>query len=671
MDEQLYQELLNIFKDELQETQQILLDTLLLLEHSNKTELNEHLQTLFRAAHNIKGAAQSVSLDDVSTLAHQLEDQFSVWREGTHKPKKSEVDEMLSKVDGLTQAFEKTLQKDNKEDVVLKIPLSKIELANTKADEFITHRLQLENWSTLLDENLKRLQQTKKNMLQDPDSGMHALNETIQQLTYLSENSGQFIGEFSRSVQGLQDELRNMRLVQIETILAPIKRTLRELTTSMDKDVKLNIQGGDVEIDKAILDLLKDPLQHLIRNSLDHGIENKEERKNQGKNAQAIISLKVGHEAGKIQLLFEDDGRGINPQNVIEKAIKSGVVSEEQAKVLDEQQTLQLILQPGFSTSETITEISGRGVGLDVVLSNLKKAKGTLQIDSTVNKGTSFIITLPLTLATTRGLFVTAEKQQFMLPTLSLESLYTIDISQLHAVEGEQTYIVDDKPVPVKCLASVLNLSSATAKEKTYQGVLLNQGKQYFMILVDSIENEHDCVIKSLPEPFNKIPCFIGVTLTGLGKLVPVLNPKKLITLAANDNGMISATEVEQRIAPANRHILVVDDSLTTRSLTLNALRARGYNVSSAQDGELAWRKIQNEMFDCIITDIEMPNMDGYELTKKVKRHKDYQHIPLVIVSSLESEAQQKQGMACGANNFLIKSQFDTRTLLELIEDLL
>ena len=294
-----------------------------------------------------------------------------------------------------------------------------------------------------------------------------------------------------------------------------------------------------------------------------------------------------------------------------------------------------------------------------------------MQIDSTVNKGTSFIITLPLTLATTRGLFVTAEKQQFMLPTLSLESLYTIDISQLHAVEGEQTYIVDDKPVPVKCLASVLNLSSATAKEKTYQGVLLNQGKQRFIILVDSIENEHDCVIKSLPEPFNKMPCFIGVTLTGFGKLVPVLNPKKLITLAANDDGMISATEVEQRIAPANRHILVVDDSLTTRSLTLNALRARGYNVSSAQDGELAWRKIQNEMFDCIITDIEMPNMDGYELTKKVKRHKDYQHIPLVIVTSLESEAQQKQGMACGANNFLIKSQFDTRTLLELIEDLL
>lgn len=666
-DDKLYQSLLEIFKVELKEGHQAIIDALIKIEVADEETLQTLLKKLFRTTHNIKGAAKSVSLDKIATLAHKLEDQFSEWRDKHYKPNKLEIEELLKATDKLLTFFEESTDRRQNRDI-LKIPLEKIERANTKVDEFITYKLRFENWRNKLNQIYQLSRQSK---IVSMDQFETIVTNVNAQINKLSEDSSQFLGEFSRSLQDLQDELREMRLLPIETILAPLRRTAHELAESMQKNVALEIEGDDVEMDKPILDLIKDPMLHLLRNSIDHGIETPLERKKENKPEQGTIRISIIQESGTIKIIFKDNGRGINTAELKKKALKELRFSEENLHKMSHQELLELIFLPGFSTSKTVTEVSGRGVGLDVVLNQIEKAKGRIELDSEEHKGTTFTLYLPLTMAKTRGIFVKVDEQAFMLPSLSISSLHEIPKIALNSVETELVYTLHNMVIPVRFLNELLQIKMEEVGQKNFQGILLGDRQNQFMILVDEIENEHDCVIKSLPAPFNQLNLYVGVTLTGSSELVPILNPKSLTELAQQQTTHKTFLQEKPLKKVDLKTILVVDDSLTTRSLVANALRIAGFDVTTLGDGRAAWNLLQKNHFDCVVTDIEMPYMDGFELTKLIKSNSDLKNLPLIIVSSHESEEEKRIGIEYGADAYLVKSQFNTKSLVDMIESLI
>lgn len=663
MDSNTYESLLLIFKDELHESHAALLDALLKIEKADPETLQKLLQSLFRTAHNIKGAAKSVSLPSVATLAHQLEDKFSEWREGKHTPSQKEINFCLTMADELLITFQSATKKNSDINEILKIPLDRIENANTKADEFIIYRLRLENILNQLSEIAVLSDETKSIHREFYEHLLSDIHEKIIKIVNDSEN---FLGEFSRSLQELQDHLRSMRLVPISTILLPLKRSASDLGLSLQKNVTLKTIGDDIEMDKAILDLIKDPLQHLLRNAIDHGIESPEKRKEFNKPENAVITITIEQVSGKIKIIFSDDGHGIDIARVKLKAINENFIKNADSTELTDQQALQFIFKPGFTTSEKVTEVSGRGVGLDVVASSVEKAKGSISVDTQLNKGTAFTLMLPLTMATTRGVFITLNDQSYMLPSLSIGALYNINPDLLKSVESETVYVVDHHPVPVRKLNQLLQLESNNLIH--YQGIYINDAKTPFILLVDKIENEQDCVIKPLPPPFNGLKLYIGITLTGSNTLVPVLDTRVLIEIAKKTILQKSNTVFDTHTKNVKRHILIVDDSITTRSLSANALRASGFEVTTFADGRTAWQFLQKQPVYCVVSDIEMPYMNGYELTKLIKSDNTLKKVHVIIVSGHESEEEQKQAINSGSDAFLVKSQFNTRSLIDLIE---
>lgn len=684
MDPKLYKMLLDTFNTELHECHQELVDSLLALEKNTGTEtLQDILQTLFRVSHNIKGSSKSVGIDDISTIAHKLEDLFSVWKEENHIPHKSEIDHCLAQCDKMINVLndfigseknKTTSQTDNTKKVdkmlnesILKIPLSRIEKVNAKANEFITYRLTLTNF-------LKELNQVIVSMVDNNNELNASQQELLNQLTKLKDSGMQFNNEFSRSINALQIELQTMRLLPIEHILIPLERTVREIANSLEKTVSLEIKGGNIELDKSILDLIKDPLQHIVRNSIGHGIESNEERKQLNKPLPSPIRIVVSHISDKIQIVVSDDGRGLDPEQIKQCAINLKLITPDQAQGFNQEQCLDLIFLPGFSTKSTVTELSGRGVGLDVVHANILKMKGSVKVHSEKGRGTVFTIMLPLTLANTRGLFIQTQQQTFMLPTLTVNTLYNIPTRDLKIINGQSTFQIDNVPIPVILLSHLLKMREVELKSE-YQGIMIESHQHQAIILVDSILDEHDCVINPIPNPLNKIPHLIGVTLTGNGELVLVLDIVRLTFSAMQTslhhlNHLVEKNE-EKITVPSSFNILVVDDSITSRTLTIHSLEAAGYHTENTINGQLAWELIQQKPFDCIITDVEMPMMDGIELTQCVKSNQNYQSIPIIIVSSKGSEHDKERGLEVGADAYIVKSQYDSRKLIQIVESLL
>ncbi|MCE3046420.1 response regulator [Legionella sp. 16cNR16C] len=686
IDPKLAQMLLETFKTELQELHQSMINDLLSLEKAHSAEeVEEILKRLFRYSHNMKGAAACSSVDAIASMAHRLEDLFSKWRETHHIPDISQINACLEVADNTLLALEdhcnakaidienylkplsgkKTIHShtDTGESELIKLPLARLERVSAKANEFITYRLKLMNWFKSIDYHLSKLNET------DLD-----LAPLLKKLGTISRDSGQFLGEFSRAVQSLQDDLRAMRMLPISNLLVPLNRTVRDVAASLNKTVELRVQGGDIELDKTIIDAIREPLVHLIRNAIDHGIESDEKRKELNKPYPAILSIQVTQSAGKIKLSCCDDGQGINLDKIRKHAVESGFYSQNEVNSLDEEQLLDCLFLSGFSLQKQITELSGRGVGLDVVKSAIEKIKGTIQVKTTPGHGTCFIFNLPLTLATTRGVFFKSNEQTFMLPTLSLDALYEIEPDKLQQVDNKSVLIVNNRPIPIKVLQDLLYAEKAVIdRNSIYYGLLLNFNNKPLILLVDAILDEQDCVVKPLPYPLSKLEQFIGVTLTGESELVLVLDPIKLMQRAQADeqSWFKHAPQSKELREVSKKRVLIVDDSLTTRSLCTNALEAAGYETVSADNGQKAWQLLQNKSFDAVITDIVMPKMDGFKLTELIKKSEKLFHTPVIIVSLLHSEEDKRRGLDAGANAFLVKSEFDTHSLIDVMESLL
>jgi two-component system chemotaxis sensor kinase CheA len=429
-----------------------------------------------------------------------------------------------------------------------------------------------------------------------------------------------------------------------------------------------------------VLEEIKDPLIHLLRNSVDHGIEPPDQRVAVGKPARGTITLSACQKGNSIVIEVSDDGAGIDVAKVKKSAVKAGLITAEEAHAMNDDEAMRLIFLPGLSTSETITDISGRGVGMDVVRKNVEALQGQVDVDSVLGWGTKVTLTLPLTLATTLELLVQVGGHTYGLPISAVERILRINVSDIASMEGKEAIAVGGEPISLVHLADVLELDSEKAQAQEVKAdqkipvVIVSSAKKRVAFVVDAVVGQQESVVKGLGKQLARVRNVAGATILGTGQVIMTLNPTDLVTSARAVEGRASKllqappTKVEEQRKPT---ILVVDDSLTTRTLEKNILETAGYEVKVANDGAEALSILQAGDCDLVVSDVLMPRMTGLELTEAIKGNPRTKDIPVVLVTSLESREDRERGVEVGADAYIVKSSFDQANLLQTIEQLL
>jgi len=482
-----------------------------------------------------------------------------------------------------------------------------------------------------------------------------------------------------RSLSGMADNLlegmKKVLMLPFSTLLEIFPKLVRDLSHDRGNDVELVIQGGNIEIDRRILEEMKDPLIHLVRNCIDHGIEKAEERVQRKKPLSGTITIAISQvNSNKVEILISDDGAGIDITKVKASAVRLGILSQEEADKLDEQEILTLIFQSGVSTSPIITDISGRGLGLAIVREKVEKLGGVIFCESKPDVGTTLRIVLPLTLATFRGVLVRLDEHLFVLPTTNVDRIVRIKHDEIKTVENRETISLNGRTIPLVPLHAVLELPQKERKsEDRFVTVLvLGTAEKRIAFSVDEVLNEQEVLVKSLGKQLYRVRNIAGATVMGTGEIAPILNIPDLMKSAVKVPAAPARAAVEAEEVKAKRKsILVVEDSITARTLLKNILETAGYNVKIAVDGVDALTVLKTEDFDSVVSDVDMPRMNGFDLTAKIRGDKKLADLPVVLVTALESREDRERGIDVGADAYIVKSSFDQSNLLETIKRLI
>ncbi len=497
-----------------------------------------------------------------------------------------------------------------------------------------------------------------------------------QALAGVTARLRQDVAQLGGVAQELSDEIMAARLLPVATAFGPLERLVRDLAREQGKAIELVLRGGETEIDRKILERLRDPLMHMLRNAVDHGIEPAAARFAAGKGSGGRIALSVANRGGAIVITLDDDGSGLDPVRLRAAAVRKGLLTEERAAALDETDARTLIFHPGFSTTAVATATSGRGVGMDVVRDEVNRLGGQIAITSTVGVGTTFTITVPLTLATTRAILVEAGEQLVAIPANPVERLARIRTDAIVTLEGRRAVPVEGQPVPLVALTALLGLPAAAnvAPGAWQPYLILRQEGRRVAILVDRLRGEQEIVVKPLGWPLRRVRNVGGVAVLGSGETVAILNPGDLLAGGLRLGGL--QTTARARGGPVaqvvrRRRVLVVDDSLTTRTLERGILEAAGYETLVATDGAEALELLGREGVDLVVSDVEMPNLDGFGLATAIRRDEGLRHIPVILVTSLDTAEHRERGASAGADAYLTKGSFDQGQLLDTIGRLL
>jgi two-component system, chemotaxis family, sensor kinase CheA len=500
------------------------------------------------------------------------------------------------------------------------------------------------------------------------DDMFSEVGDLDRSLTTYHNSMHQSLRTFDRLSSSLGNDLKRLRFVRMETLFKPLTNAMRPVARELGKNVQVVTHGEQVEADRVLLDRLRSPLMHLARNATDHGIEAPEVRLALGKERIGTIALSARNEGASVVIEVSDDGGGIDVERISEAALESRLVSSSQLERMSREQRMKLILAPGFSSKTEVTHLSGRGVGMDVVQTTIEQLNGTLSISSESMVGTTFTIHVPPILAVQRGIMLRCAGANFIIPTIAVRSVHDFSARDLAEVEGELVVLLHDDAVALRRLSTVLGLPGSDDDLPEHMiAVVLDQGPQRIALLVDDAFDEREIVVKPLPFPIESVAHVSGAIYDDAGMVIMVLDADALIAsaLARNQRPMRRETKAATHVP----RILIVDDSLTTRTLEKNILEAHGYLVSTCNDGREALDALQaDSAYDLIITDIEMPRMNGFEFTEAVKSATALRSIPLIIVSSLESNAGRERGMKAGADAYIVKGEFETRILLEAVQ---
>jgi two-component system chemotaxis sensor kinase CheA len=502
-------------------------------------------------------------------------------------------------------------------------------------------------------------------LLNTGDQARKLLRQQIEQFGQHVENQGMLIDD-------LEQEVMAVRMLPIATVFSTLPRAVRELAGATNKEVNLELRGEATELDRKLLEALGDPLMHLIRNGIDHGIETPEEREEHGKPRQGLIEVSAEAVGGEVHIIVKDDGRGMEAQKLRDTAVRKGLISRENATLLSDQEALELIFLPGFSSASLITDISGRGVGMDVVRTNIVELGGQVNIESQPGHGTTITLNLPLTIVTTRILLIKVGQHAFALPASGCHGIIWAYESHIRTIEGRATITHEGQTVPLLRMADLMNIEAEPSflTNKREPAVLIGTAQRLLSLLVDSLLDEREAVVKPLGPIFETQRRYNGAVQLGDGQLVLLLNPVSLVQsargIAQTPRTTGSASSTQKR-----PHLLIAEDSFTTRELIRSILQSAGYDVTAAIDGLAALDKLRVQSYDLVVTDVEMPRVDGFELTSRIRHELEDQDMPVVIITSLASDEYRRRGLEAGAQAYIVKSQFNQDNLLKVISQLL
>ncbi|MDB5391122.1 MAG: CheA signal transduction histidine kinase [Planctomycetaceae bacterium] len=543
----------------------------------------------------------------------------------------------------------------------------------------------------------------------DRYSDFHILARSLAETTSDFDTVGNelrgLLGDFDtllnrqgRLAREAQNRIMGIRMVPLSTLSSRLQRAVRVVAQEQAKDVVLELMGETVELDKLVLEEISDPLLHLLRNAVDHGIESTEQRQAAGKPTQATIRIHAYHQGTQIVLQIQDDGQGLDYEKIRRTAVLKGIISESEADCSTEEDLGQLIYLPGFSTASQVTEISGRGVGMDVVRDKVQKLKGTIDIGSEPGKGTSFTIRLPMTMAITRALLISANQETFALPIQVVQQILRIEKSELKDLDQDSVIRIKDRVYPVIRLSERLNLRQrGDSAIEMVPTLLVSAGGRTVAIIVDRILSSRDIVVKTLGNHLQYVPGLIGATLMGDGSVIPILDPIDLVgvrtgrvrTAPINDAApadsqnqdaldnasaeidSVDTTTTEPTPVDLTLKVMIVDDSVSVRRVMSNVVRNAGMIPIVAKDGVDALEMLQSAENEphIFLLDIEMPRMDGFELLSTLRGQKQHRESPIVMITSRAGEKHRKKAAELGASEYLTKP-FRDQELLETIRRL-
>ncbi|MCB1149024.1 MAG: hybrid sensor histidine kinase/response regulator [Chlamydiia bacterium] len=719
---------MELFLTDLESQVALLNEGLLKVERGEGTR--EVYDKLMRAAHSIKGAASMVGLGTLSDLAHNMEDRFIKLKESpgkmegplmnalfaandiaqriTHLDPRALSDQLIPLEGDILEAVRR-IQNPSADDTyaslehkpreegqakerVLRVSSScldrlmgmagesmveslwlepfseqllglKHELGHVLRDiDAIRERLRTEDVSIRLVDSIAKLQQHTSTLRQHLDERLGDLDKFIRRHTSLSER--------------LYGEVIDIRMRPFEDGVRGFSRYVRDLAQGLGKKVRLEIEGLKTPVDRDILEKLEAPLHHLLRNSLDHGIETPEERLKAGKPAEGVISIEASHRAGMLYITVSDDGRGVDIDVLRKKIVDEGMIGKDLVLNLTDGELLEFLFLPGFSTAPKVTQISGRGVGLNILQDMVQQVGGRVQTTTEKGKHLTFQLQLPLTLSVIRALLVEIGGEPYAFPLARIDKALNIPREEVETIENSEYFNYGSINVGLLPAWQVLGLEDRGHETAMIPVVMITDRVNRYGIVVDRFIEEKDIVVHELDPHLGKVP---GISSGGFmedGSPLLILDVDDMLSsvdklLFGGGVHSVRTHHYEEEVKAAPKKILIVDDSITVREVQSRLLESRGYAVQTAVDGVDGWNAVRIGSFDMVITDVDMPRMNGIDLVKAIKADPRLHNMPIMIVSYKDRDSDRKLGLEAGADYYLTKSSFHDETLIQAVEELL
>lgn len=479
---------------------------------------------------------------------------------------------------------------------------------------------------------------------------------------------------FRLRLDELESQIRSLRLQPLESLFREYPRAVRELAAAEGKRVRLEVDGADVALEKEILKRLGEPLLHLVRNAIDHGIETPSAREEAGKSAIGVVALRARQRGPFVEIRVSDDGHGIDAMRVRRAAVRKGLMSQSMADSRTDEEVFPVLFEAGFSTMEHVTEVSGRGVGLDVVKANIEALGGSIAIETKATVGTTFVLTAPIAMVYTRALLVGCGEATYALPSEAIRRITDLDSQEVRTDEGIGAVSVDGEWMSLLDLRVLLGTPASRDRVERPSMVVVEHLDARAAVICDRLVGERPIVQRSFDAFLSRRRLLAGAAVLDSGALAILLDVGELVRLGRSGQSRVkSTTEGESSgpdAAPRTVRVLVVDDSEITRDLVASILRAGGYDVAEAVNGREALRSIEAHAPDVVVTDLEMPVMDGFELLVSIRQHQTVRGLPVIVFSTRGSESDTRKAAELGANAYLVKGRFEERDLLSLVQSL-